>query len=238
MLDWMKRRGATALPPGARHERGTRRSRTGRVMSGKYLLLYKYLENRYADTVVLTFAEIEDLLGFPLPEQARLQREWWTDPGAERWPITSDSWILASRTAVPNLRPGSSCLNALPDQPPYNLPTPRWDMKRKSAVVCLLLFAFFLSPSSRIGTGLSAAQNGENAARQSPTFTTRVLTTGLEGPWELSLGTGREAVGHRANRKTGDEDRPRGRFEGCRADDSRRAPERRAGRPSRHGAPS
>ena len=48
-------------------------------MSGTYLLLYKYLENRYADTVVLTFAEIEDLLGFALPEQARLQREWWTD---------------------------------------------------------------------------------------------------------------------------------------------------------------
>jgi len=73
-------------------------------MSGTYLLLYKYLENRYADTVVLTFAQIEDLLGFTLPEQARLQREWWTD-AAKNVPIPnySDSWILASRTAMPNL---------------------------------------------------------------------------------------------------------------------------------------
>lgn len=75
-----------------------------RVMVGKYVLLYKYLENRYANTVVLTFAEIEDLLGFALPDLARLSREWWTD--AERnagGPHYSDSWILASRTAAPNL---------------------------------------------------------------------------------------------------------------------------------------
>jgi hypothetical protein len=73
-------------------------------MSGKYLLLYKYLDNRYADTVVLTFAEIEDLLGFALPDQARFQQEWWTDAGTHvPVPNYSDSWILASRTAVPNL---------------------------------------------------------------------------------------------------------------------------------------
>jgi len=76
----------------------------GRTMVGKYVLLYKYLENRYAHTVVLTFAEIEDLLGFALPEQARFHSEWWTgaDSDATR-PHYSDSWILASRTAVPNL---------------------------------------------------------------------------------------------------------------------------------------
>jgi hypothetical protein len=73
-------------------------------MSGTYVLLYKYLENRYADTVVLTFAQIEDLLGFTLPEQARLQREWWTDAAKNvATPNYSDSWILASRTAMPNL---------------------------------------------------------------------------------------------------------------------------------------
>jgi hypothetical protein len=73
-------------------------------MSGKYVLLYKYLENRYADTVVLTFAEIEDLLGFALPEQARLHREWWTDAETKvAGSDYSDSWILASRTARPNL---------------------------------------------------------------------------------------------------------------------------------------
>ena len=76
----------------------------GRAMSGKYLLLYKYLEGRYANRVVLTFAEIEDLLGFALPGQARLQPEWWTDATTNVVaPHHSDSWRLARRTAVPNL---------------------------------------------------------------------------------------------------------------------------------------
>jgi hypothetical protein len=75
----------------------------GRAMSGKYLLLYKYLENRYANRVVLTFGEIEDLLGFALPGQARLQPEWWTTEDDVAGSPQSDSWILARRTAVPNM---------------------------------------------------------------------------------------------------------------------------------------
>jgi hypothetical protein len=71
---------------------------------GEYQLLYKYLRDRYANRVVLTFGEIEDLLGFPLPEPARLQLDWWAGIAA----ITprsnqSDSWTMASRTAVVNL---------------------------------------------------------------------------------------------------------------------------------------
>jgi hypothetical protein len=96
----MKRRGSIAhhrLEPAVKPT-----NLQGRVMSGKYLLLYKYLENRYASTVVLTFAEIEDLLGFPLPETARVHEEWWTDVDVPV-PNYSDSWILASRTAKPNL---------------------------------------------------------------------------------------------------------------------------------------
>lgn len=77
--------------------------RQGRVMSGKYLSLYTYLENRYANTVVLTFSEIEDLLGFTLPDLARLQQEWWTNADPTARPCYSDSWILASRTAKPNM---------------------------------------------------------------------------------------------------------------------------------------
>jgi hypothetical protein len=102
MLNWMKRRGSTGS-----HQRAADAETTkphGRVMSGKYHLLYKYLENRYADTVVLTFAEIEDLLGFVLPDQARLHQEWWTDANTNVvGPSYSDSWILASRTAMPNM---------------------------------------------------------------------------------------------------------------------------------------
>ena len=74
------------------------------VLVGRYASLYTYLENRFANTVVLTFAEIEDLLGFRLPDPARLREDWWTSPdptGAA--PRFADSWILANRTARPNL---------------------------------------------------------------------------------------------------------------------------------------
>ena len=74
-----------------------------RVTCGKGQLLYKYLSERYAQRVVLKFSEIEDLLGFALPDQARLHQEWWTRAEVNGGPSYSDSWILASRTAVPNL---------------------------------------------------------------------------------------------------------------------------------------
>lgn len=101
MLDWIKRRVSTAHD---RPEADARPAPQGRVMSGKYLSLYKYLVDRYANTVVLTFDEIEDLLGFTLPDVARLHQEWWTtaDPSIDGSGY-SDSWILASRTATPNL---------------------------------------------------------------------------------------------------------------------------------------
>jgi hypothetical protein len=73
-------------------------------MSGKYLLLYKYLHDRYADTVVLTFGQIESLLGFALPDQARRNQQWWTNAEATAAGLNhSDSWLLASRVATPNL---------------------------------------------------------------------------------------------------------------------------------------
>ena len=100
MLDWIKRRRSMVR----NQPEADAAKRQGCVMSGTYLSLYKYLENRYANTVVLTFAEIEDLLGFTLPDLARLRQEWWTnaEPDPAR-PSYSDSWILASRTAKPNL---------------------------------------------------------------------------------------------------------------------------------------
>jgi len=61
MLDWLKRRGPTAYQ--LREANAETAKPQGRVTSGKYLLLYKYLESRFANTVVLRFAEIEDLIG-------------------------------------------------------------------------------------------------------------------------------------------------------------------------------
>ena len=105
MLDWLKRRRWTTSHQRDAYVTVAQPAKApGRVMSGQYLLLYNYLENRYANTVVLTFAEIEDLLGFALPDQARLQQEWWTNAEVDvAGRNHSDSWILASRTAMPNM---------------------------------------------------------------------------------------------------------------------------------------
>jgi hypothetical protein len=69
-----------------------------------YHLLHKYLRDRYADRLVLTFAQIEDLMGFPLPEVARTDPAWWDDlaPGAGRSP-QADSWTRAGRVATANV---------------------------------------------------------------------------------------------------------------------------------------
>jgi hypothetical protein len=73
-------------------------------MVGAYLLLYQYLDERYADTIVLTFAQVEDVLGFALPVHALQQTEWWTDaPAGDAMPSHRDAWVLADRTAMPNL---------------------------------------------------------------------------------------------------------------------------------------
>ena len=108
MLEWMKKRGSPA-----RHEAKANADanagadaakRRGYNKAGKYRWLYEYLEKRYANTVVLTFGQVEDLLGFALPDLARTDREWWTSADIStaeaRW---SDALRLASRTATPNL---------------------------------------------------------------------------------------------------------------------------------------
>jgi hypothetical protein len=105
MLQWlesMKRRVSREDPPATRPEPV---KKPGRAMTGKYLLLHKYLNDRFANTVVLTFSEIEDLLGFTLPDPARLQQEWWTgDATTVRPSSQADSWILASRSAKANMQ--------------------------------------------------------------------------------------------------------------------------------------
>jgi hypothetical protein len=54
--------------------------------------------------VVLRFGEIEDLLGFALPDGARLRQDWWANADADGQPSTQSlSWIHASRTANTNL---------------------------------------------------------------------------------------------------------------------------------------
>ena len=99
MLKWLMRRRPTAdhLPKPDPTSAASLRSEPSTP-------LHKYLADRYADSVVLTFAEIEDLIGWALPTRARLTTDWWTapDPGVSRSGF-ADAWIQAHRTARPNL---------------------------------------------------------------------------------------------------------------------------------------
>ena len=100
MLEWMKRR-----RPAEHGQREPAAAKADATMTPGKSGLHKYLNERYADAVVLTFAEIEDLAGFALPELARQSTDWWTtpDPEATRSRF-SNSWTLANRAARPNLR--------------------------------------------------------------------------------------------------------------------------------------
>jgi hypothetical protein len=89
MFDWLKKSGP---PRGVQFEARREPTRAVRPPGGRYEAVCRYVENRYADTVVLTFAEVEDLLGFSLPELARVQLEWW-----------ATSLAVTSRTITPNL---------------------------------------------------------------------------------------------------------------------------------------
>ena len=73
-------------------------------MPAVYLPLHKYLEGRYAETVVLRMTEMEDLMGAGLPAEAHLDAAWW-DNGADDDSITPQAqcWKQAGRTATPNL---------------------------------------------------------------------------------------------------------------------------------------
>jgi hypothetical protein len=78
---------------------------SGRSKAGPYRLLYEYLEKRYADTVVLTLQQVQDLLGFTLPDPALTDPDWWSNTGkGTSDALWSDAWTLANRTARPNLR--------------------------------------------------------------------------------------------------------------------------------------
>ena len=67
-----------------------------------YMPLYTYLERRYAVTVVLTFEQIEALLGFAPPSPAFADAAWWTGP-CEANDRHTAAWTAARRSATPQL---------------------------------------------------------------------------------------------------------------------------------------
>jgi hypothetical protein len=74
---------------------------------GKYQSLYAYLRERFASRVVLTFSEIEDLLGSSLPGAARHDQHWWSIADAVGLASEqSHAWTLANRHAEANFVAG------------------------------------------------------------------------------------------------------------------------------------
>lgn len=72
-------------------------------LQAEHRVFHKYLRDRFAESVVLTFGEIEDLLGSALPAVARVQATWWTDVKDGTRSAMSPAWVQADRTALPNL---------------------------------------------------------------------------------------------------------------------------------------
>ena len=68
-----------------------------------YRPLFRYLDQRFADNVVLTFGQIESLLGVTLPYLAYVEPQWWSG-SSEPASVQSAAWVKAHRTAVPNLQ--------------------------------------------------------------------------------------------------------------------------------------
>ena len=91
----------------------------------EYVSLYTYLEHRYASIVVLTFDQMEALLGFALPASAWTERDWWTG-AAVRTHRHSAAWMGAGRTATPNLSARTVTFERSPDlSRPASQPTER-----------------------------------------------------------------------------------------------------------------
>ena len=78
-----------------------------------YVALYTYLQHRYASNVVLTFEQVEALLGFALPAPARAERDWWTSPVSDM-DGHSNAWTVARRSATPNLLARTVAFERLP----------------------------------------------------------------------------------------------------------------------------
>jgi hypothetical protein len=96
LRDWWRREDAPVSL------RVTARDEAKPSVPAAYLPLYAYLDRRYAATVVLTFEQIEALLGFTPPSPAFADAEWWTlsQGSSDRH---SSAWIAARRTAAPHL---------------------------------------------------------------------------------------------------------------------------------------
>lgn len=59
----------------------------------KYYALHVFLASADDDSITLTFAEVERILGFSLPRGARSSRAWWGN--SRQGHTQSRAWLLA-----------------------------------------------------------------------------------------------------------------------------------------------
>jgi hypothetical protein len=113
LLAWLSARWRVVTLAPERHPFVVPGAAVKRRVPVEYMALHNYLQYRYASTVVLTFEQIESLLGFPLPDLARTEHAWWT---GETLPAAGhgESWTMARRRATPNLRAQTVSFERLP----------------------------------------------------------------------------------------------------------------------------
>ena len=99
LLQWLWASWGRAAPVPERVTIAPKSPARPRIRDG-YLPLYTYLEHRYASSVVLTFEQMESLLGFALPAAAHQEPGWWTSVAGQ---AAREAWTAAKRTATPNL---------------------------------------------------------------------------------------------------------------------------------------
>jgi len=62
---------------------------------GKYAPLYNHLKGLSSKEYPATFEEIERILGFSLPDSARIHRPWWANQGERGGHSHALAWEMA-----------------------------------------------------------------------------------------------------------------------------------------------
>ena len=62
-------------------------------MANKYQPIADWLSTQPRDTVNCTFADLEEVLGQPLPPSARIHRAWWANGGITTHHVQAEAWL-------------------------------------------------------------------------------------------------------------------------------------------------
>ena len=108
-IEWLSSRFPIVSTQPERHGPTPVPARSATDVPPEYAALHKYLRDRYASLVVLTFEQIESLLGFALPDAARTEGSWWTQANRH-----TGAWVNAQRSAAPNLLARNVAFERLP----------------------------------------------------------------------------------------------------------------------------